>query len=200
MMIITLQPVHAESGRLTLYLLDDSRQSVSGTVAVYNLENVQPYFKKNAFSIKKAEKIIKQYDITAQVRTSTNGCVVFNGLKAGTYLVVQQSVSKDYYPFKSFLVKLPNYEKESQSYRYNVTCFPKIEKKKTITETPQLPVYETKEPSGKKKTSQKGSAEVVKKTEKSPTAVKTGDETILSVLVGMMLIAAVTMIAAKMMK
>lgn len=198
MMVIIVKPVYGESRcSLTLRLQDNNHRTVNGQCTVYKL---QPYLKDQTNSVKKAENIIKQYHLQGQTKTSRYGSVIFSGLKAGTYLVVQSSSPKGYYPFKSFLVKLPEFEKEANSYRYNVTCFPKLEAKKTITETPQLPVYEIKESNGKKKTAKKEKPVPVKKTVRSSSVVKTGDETILSVLVGIMLIAAVTMIVAKKMK
>lgn len=197
-MMIIVQPLYAESRcALSVSLADDYHHVVDGRCAAYNVESIQPYLKDQELSVKKAEKIVRQYKMKGQERSSSHGIVTFSGLKAGTYLIVQLSASKGYYPFKSFLVKLPHYEKDTGVYRYNVKCLPKVEKKKTVAETPQLPVYETKET---RETKKKNKPVAVKKTEQSASIVKTGDETILSVLVGMMLITTVTMIAAKKMK
>lgn len=69
-----------------------------------------------------------ELDPDAQAQTDANGKVSFTNLPHGLYLVVQQKASDRYLSFAPFLVSLPAYNSETESYEYDVSASPKVQK------------------------------------------------------------------------
>lgn len=69
-----------------------------------------------------------ELDPDAQAQTDANGKVSFTNLPHGLYLVVQQKASDRYLSFAPFLVSLPAYNSKTESYEYDVSASPKVQK------------------------------------------------------------------------
>lgn len=196
---LSISMIYAASDcSLTLTLKDDHDVLVNGTCELYKIDGIHSLKGK---SPKQMQRFVKKHHVAHREGHSLSGVIHFPHLEKGSYLVCQSKTHKGYYPIKSFTVKLPAYRRESGDYDYHVEGAPKVEKKIDTADTP-------KQPGKKTKTQAEKTVKKTKTPKKTPQAekkvhaqrVKTGDETVVSMLVGMMLISVITMIAAKMIK
>ena len=189
-----IKSIYASAGgSLTLTLRDEEKKAVNGICALYDVDDIRPYCKKDRPTASRLQALTQKHHITCYKAPVINGVVTFSHLKNGTYLVCQNKTTQGYYPMKSFVVRLP--AKRRNGYNYHIKGYPKIEKKTKTVNKKRLPIYDTPK---SKEQDKKRTPKTEKKVEVSTSKkVKTSDETIVSVLIGIMLVACITMIVAK---
>lgn len=73
------------------------------------------------------EDFVKKHKIEGTTQTvDRNGIASFGECPLGLYLVMQNEASPGYKPIRSFLISVPNFDEEEQTYTYDVIALPKM--------------------------------------------------------------------------
>lgn len=92
-----------------------------------------------AEDLRKVSQILDQYALDQNIKetalqTTSNGEARFTGLSTGLYLVCQREGTSDNVTMSSFLTTLPVLDDETNTWNYEVNCYPKSQ-----TDTPDNP-------------------------------------------------------------
>ena len=133
LLVMPLTSVAAENGGYIRLTMAYNGQTVTGgSVTLYDVSDTPE-------DIGPPEMILyaKELGIPGtEKKVDTSGQVIFDGLSAGKYLLVQQKAAEGFYPMNPFLIQLP-----LESDGIQVGCIeaaPKLEPEKKLPQTGQL--------------------------------------------------------------
>lgn len=150
----------AKTGSLTITVHDGSQPVGGGTLTVYpvgtidwsenpsfvltenlsstNIPLTNPESRQVVSALEEAVKERGVQGITLSVPES--GTATFTNMPEGLYLVVQSQAADGYNAMASFLISIPQWDEDSQSYNYNVSAYPKSDPSRKITVDEDEPV------------------------------------------------------------
>ncbi len=142
-------------GSLTLYqvgkvAVDDWNYSFELTdefaESGFSLDDLKP--DGNPELAKKFADYVSDHSLPGKtVPVDDRGSAVFTKLENGLYLIVQTEASVGYYPVNPFLVGIPRYNDDTETYEYDIDATPKTEPAQKETQPETEPEPEETKPS-----------------------------------------------------